>query len=170
MMQRYLVETDPLRFRLAVAADRLAEACLLQSLRTRARLDDEQRAWAEQQQQRALFLARELLQTDLVATFGVSTLSLLHAAVVDGRKDSDDARALLTYRFPYELRPDRRDRLWVLTLLGADAELAYGMVSGKASPLMTSWSMDTRGEDAVTELWCAIADLATQYGEARRDG
>ena len=51
---------------------------------------------------------RELLQSDLVATFGVSTLSLLHAAVVDGREPDEDARALLSFRFPYELRIDRR--------------------------------------------------------------
>jgi hypothetical protein len=54
----------------------------------------------------------------------------------------------------------------VLTLLDADGEAAYGT----AQPLIISWRMELRGEEAVTELWCAIADLATQYGEARRDG
>jgi hypothetical protein len=150
--------------RLAVAADRFAEACLLQALRTRARDLDLARAAADDAAANVRLMQRALLHTDLLECFGVSTLSLLHATVVDGRDPVvDDARLLLAYRFPYELRPDRSDRLWVLTLLDADAEPAYGMASRKASPLMTSWSMATRGEDAVTELWCVIADLAAMY-------
>jgi len=153
--------------RLAVAADRFAEACLLQALRTRARDLDLARAAADDAAANVRLMQRALLHTDLLECFGVSTLSLLHATVVDGRDPVvDDARLLLAYRFPYELRPNRSDRLWMLTLLDADGEAAYGT----AQPLIISWRMELRGEEAVTELWCAIADLATQYGEARRDG
>jgi hypothetical protein len=160
-MINFLV-VDPNHARLAVGRDRLAEACLLQALRARAGSEEEQRAAAEETRRQELFLMRELLQSDLVDTFGVSTLSLLHVAVVDGREEGDDARALLSFRFPYELRPNRRERLWVLAMLSASGEVATYFAANKLHSLQLSWPMSTRGAAAPTELWCAIAELAAQ--------
>ena len=148
--------------RLAVAADRFAEACLLQALRTRARDLDLARTAADDAAANVRLMQRALLHTDLLECFGVSTLSLLHVAVVDGREDDDDARALLSFRFPYELRPNRRERLWVLAMLSASGEVATYFATNKLHSLQLSWPMSTRGAAAPTELWCAIADLAAQ--------
>src|SRR5437773_2271034 len=116
-MHTLLLAADPKRIRLAEAADRLAEACLLCALRRRAVLDDLARQAVEQQHARSRGLARDLLCQDLEQAFGISTLTLLEAQIVDGRAEGDDAHAVISYRFPHELRPDRANRLWVLTLL-----------------------------------------------------
>jgi len=161
-MRTFLLAADPQRIRLDEAADRFAEACLLCALRRRAVLDDLARQALEQQHARSRGLARDLLRLDLEQAFGVSTLTLLHAQIVDGRADGDDARAVISYRFPYELRPDRANRLWVLTLL--DAGVPAVRVDGdQARPLHSSWTLDERGEDAVVTLWCAIADLTARW-------
>jgi len=158
-MHTFLLAADPQRIRLGEAISRLAEACLLCALRRRAELDVLAREAAEQQRARSRESARDLLRQDLERAFGVSTLTLLHAQIVDGREDGDDARALISYRFPFELRPDRTNRLWVLTLLDGGVQ-AFGVDGGKVRPLLCSWTLDERGEDAVVTLWCVIADLA----------
>src|SRR6266540_2644468 len=161
-MRTFLLAADPQRVRLAEATDRFAEACLLCALQQRAVLDDLARQAAEQQRARSRGLARDLLRQDLERVFGVSILTLLHVQIVDGRADGDDARALISYRFPYELRPDRANRRWVLTLL--DAGVPAVRVDGdQARPLHSSWTLDERGEDAVVTLWCAIADLTARW-------
>jgi hypothetical protein len=161
-MHTFLLAADPQRIRLAEAADHFAEACLLCALRRRAVLDDLARQAVEQQHARSRWLARDLLRQDLERVFGVSILTLLHVQIVDGRADGDDARALISYNFPYELRPDRANRLWVLTLLDEGVP-AVGVDGDQARPLHSSWTLDERGEDAVITLWCAIADLTARW-------
>ena len=161
-MHTFLLAADPQRIRLAEAADRFAEACLLCALRRRAVLDDLARQAVEQQHARSRGLARDLLRQDLEQAFGISTLTLLHAQIVDGRAESDDARAVISYNFPYELRPDRANRLWVLTLLDEGVPV-IGVDEDHARPLRCSWTLDERGADAVVTLWCAIADLAARW-------
>jgi len=144
--------------RLAVAADRLAEACLLRALRDRARADADALALAAAEAARKLALQRELVHSDLVACFGVSTLSLLHAVIVDAPDPRlGGARAIVTYRYRYELRPSRADRQWQLTLLDADGRAA---LDAHRVPIVGTFTMDTHGDAAVTELWCQIAALA----------
>jgi hypothetical protein len=161
-MRTFLLTADSQRLRLAEAADRFAEACLLCALRRRAVLDDLARYAVEQQHARSRGLARDLLRQDLEQAFGVSTLTLLEAQVVDGRADGDDARALISYNFPYELRPDRANRRWVLTLLDEGVPVIGGD-GDQSRPLQCSWKLGERGEDAVVILWCAIADLAARW-------
>ena len=161
MMQFLVPSGSP---RLAVAADRLAEACLLRALRDRARADADALVLAAAEAARKLALQRELVHSDLVACFGVSTLSLLHAVIVDGPDPRlDDARALLSYRFRYELRPNRTDRQWALTLLDGEGRAA---TDARRVPLVGLFSMSTRGDAAVTELWCMVADLAVRHVKA----
>jgi hypothetical protein len=161
-MRTFLLAADPQPVRLAEATDRFAEACLLCALQQRAVLDDLARQAIEQQHARSRGLARDLLRLDLEQAFGISTLTLLEAQIVDGRADGDDARAVINYNFPYELRPDRANRLWVLTLL--DEGVPAVRVDGdQARPWHSSWTLDERGEDAVVTLWCAIADLTTRW-------
>lgn len=161
-MHTFLLAADPQRIRLDEAADRFAEACLLCALRRRAVLDDLARQAVEQQHARSRWLARDLLLQDLEQAFGVSILTLLQAQIVDGHAECDDARALISYNSPYELRPDRVNRLWVLTLLDAGVP-AIGIDGDQLQPLRCSWRLDERGEDAVVTLWCAIADLAARW-------
>jgi hypothetical protein len=161
-MRTFLLTADPQRVRLIEAADRFAEACLLCALRRRALLDDLARQAVEQQHARSRGLARDLLRQDLEQAFGISTLTLLEVQIVDGRADGDDARALISYNFPYELRPDRANRRWVLTLLDAGVP-ATGGDEDQSRPLQCLWRLDERGEDAVVTLWCAIADLAARW-------
>jgi hypothetical protein len=153
---------DPNHIRLAVARDRMAEAALLSALRSRALAENEERAAQELQAEHERFLKRELLQADLVAAFGVGTMSLLHLTVVDGRdEDEHDAAALLTYRFPYALRINRAERLWVLALLDESGDQATYFTANKQHPLRLSWPLSRA--DAANELWCAIADLAARH-------
>lgn len=161
-MHTFLRAADPQRIRLAEAEERFAEACLLCALRRRAVQDDLTRQAVEQQHARSRGLARDLLRSDLEQAFGISTLTLLHVQIVDGRADGDDARAMFSYNVPYELRPDRANRLWVLTLLDTGAP-AVRIDGDRASPLHSSWTLDERGEDAIVTLWCAIADLAARW-------
>jgi hypothetical protein len=161
-MHTFLLAADPQRIRLAEAAHRFAEACLLCALQRRAVLDDLARQAVEQQHARSRGLARDLLRQDLEQAFGISTLTLLHAQIVDGRAEGDDARAVINYNFPYELRPDRANRLWVLTLLDENVPV-IGVDEDQSRPLRCSWTLDERGEDAVITLWCAIADLAARW-------
>ena len=161
-MQTFLLAADPQRIRLAEATDRFAEACLLCALQQRAVLDDLARQAIEQQHARSRGLARDLLRLDLEQAFGISTLTLLEAQIVDGRADGDDARAVINYNFTYELRPDRANRLWVLTLLDAGVPVV-GVAGDQARLLRCSWRLDDRGLTAVVTLWCAIADLAARW-------
>lgn len=160
-MNAFLVVADSSGVHLAEAADRLAEAYLLDALRGRALADEAAREAAERERHHQLAVKRDLLLTDLITAFGVTTLSLLRTHVVDGQLDGDDARALLTYRYPYELRPDREHHSWTLRLLDdTDGNTAHGIAAGAVRPLIISWTMSERGAIATTTLWCAIADLA----------
>jgi len=161
-MRTFLLAADPQRVRLAEATDRFAEACLLCALRRRAVQDDLARQAVEQQHARSRGLARDLLRRDLEQAFGVSTLTLLHTQIVDGRADGDDARALISYNFPYELRPDRANRRWVLTLLNARVP-AVGGEDDQSRLLQCAWALDDHSQDAAVTLWCAIADLAARW-------
>jgi len=161
MVQSLWVASDPGRLRLLEAVDRLTETFILQALASRAQRElDAQRA-AEAQRERTRALARDLLRQDLEAAFGLTALTLLQAMIADGRQEDDDARALLSYRLRYELRIDRRERLWVLAVLEDDGEVQHG----RHRPLLRSFSSDIHGQEATELLWCAVAELYSLWAE-----
>jgi len=161
MVQSLWVASDPGRLRLLEAVDRLTETFMLQALASRAQRElDAQRA-AEAQRERTRALARDLLRQDLEAAFGLTALTLLQAMIADGQHEDDDARALLSYRLRYELRIDRRERLWVLAVLDDGGEVQ----SGLHQPLLRSFSSGIHGEEASELLWCAAAELFSLWAE-----
>ena len=75
---------------------------------------------------------------------------------------------MISYNLPYELRPDRANRLWVLTLLDEGVPVV-GVDEDQSRPLRCSWTLDERGADAVVTLWCAIADLAARWFASQKE-
>ena len=155
------VASDPGRLRLQEAVDRLTETMMLRALASRAQRELDERRAADAQCERTQALARNLLRQDLEAAFGLTTLTLLHVMITDGRQNGDDARALLTYRLRYELRIDRAERLWVLAVLDDDGEVQHGV----NRPLLCSFSSEFHGEEATELLWCGIAELYALWAE-----